>query len=119
MGGPQILSEEPIGMIELKAELKKIKKRDEELSFRLGKMEEYLNIFVELNAKQAAELEGKIENLKVPRLKDIHIKKIVDVLPVNLEQLKVVLQGYTITVTQDNMKKISAVVTEFLPKKKK
>ena len=119
MGDPKIISEEPMSMFELKAEVKKIKKRDKELGFRVGKMEEYLNIFVTLSSKQEKELEEKIRKLKVPRLKDEHIKKIVDILPVNIDQLKVILQGYTLTVTQDNMKKIMAVVSEYLPKKKK
>ena len=119
MGNPEIISEEPISMVELKAEVAKIKKRDKELGFRVGKIEEYLNVFVTLNSKQAKELEEKLVGLKIPRLKDIHIKKIVDTLPVNLDQLKVVLQGYTLTVTQDNMKKIVKVVSEYLPEKKK
>ena len=118
MGDPKIISEEPMSMVELKEEIKRIKKRDKEPSFRVGKMEEYLNIFVDFNPKQAQELEEKIKKLNVPRLKDDHIKKIVDVLPVNVDQLKIVLQGYTLTVTQDNMKKIVAVVSEYIPKKK-
>lgn len=117
MGKPKILSEKPISMVELKDEVKKIKNRDEELSFRVGKIEEYLNIFVKLSLKQAKELEDKIKKLNIPRLKDTHIKKMVDVLPANLEQLKVVLQGYTLTVTQDNMKKIVAVVAGYRPEK--
>ncbi len=118
MGDPKIISEEPMGMVELKEEIKRIKKRDKEPSFRVGKVEEYLNIFVDLNPKQAEELEEKIKKLNVPRLKNDHIKKIVDVLPVNVDQLKIVLQGYTLTVTQENMKKIVAVVSEYIPKKK-
>lgn len=106
-------------MVELKQEVAKIKKRDKELGFRVGKIEEYLNIFVTLSSKQQKELEEKLEKLKIPRLKDTHIKKIADILPVNLEQLKVVLQGYTLTVTQDNMKKIVKVVADYLPEKKK
>lgn len=106
-------------MVELKQEVAKIKKRDKELGFRVGKIEEYLNIFVTLNSKQQKELEEKIAKLKIPRLKDTHTKKIVDILPVNLEQLKVVLQGYTLTVTQDNMKKIVKIVADYLPEKKK
>jgi len=118
MGKPQIISEEPMSMVELKEEIKKIKKRDKEPSFRVGKMEEYLNIFVNLTPEQEKELEAKINKLNIPRLKSEHIKKIIDILPINIEQLKVVLQGYTITVNQENMKKIIAVVSEYLPKKK-
>ena len=39
----QIISETPINIYQLKKELEKIKKRDNELNFRTNKTEEYLN----------------------------------------------------------------------------
>lgn len=117
MGDPKIISEQPISMLELKQELNKIKKRDEVLSFRAAKMEDYLNVFVNLTVKAHGDLEKDINKLKVPRLKDIHVKKIIDLLPVTLDQLKVILQGYSVTVSQDNMKKIVAVVKKHVPEK--
>ena len=115
MANPEILSEEPISMLELKQEVNKIKKRDKELGFRIAKVEEYLNKYVKLKVKDYKDLENEIEKLNVPRLKDIHIKKIIDLLPATLDQLKVILQGYSVTVNQDNMKKIVAVVKKYIP----
>ena len=116
MGKPEIVKEEPITMAELKEELKKIKKRDEELNFRAEKTEEYLNQFQILKEKEAKELRKKIEELEVPRLRPEHIVKLIDILPNTPEEVKTVLQGYTITVTKENLKKIADAIREFTKK---
>ena len=113
MGDPKIISEEPISLFELKSEITKIKKRDKELGFRAAKMEDYLNEFVKLKKKEYDELEKKLGKLEIPRLKDMHIKKIIDMLPSTVDQLKVILQGYALTVNQKNMKRIVDVVKEY------
>ena len=107
----EIISEKPLGMGDLKKELEKIKKRDKELNFRAARTEEYLQHFTIL--KNLEELSKKIEALKVPRLKEQHIIKIMDILPETVDELKVILQGYTITVNNENLKKIVDTVNKF------
>lgn len=114
MTTPTVIQETPITMAELKNELAKIRKRDKDLNFRANKTEEYLKNFNVLDAKKAEELYEKIVKLDIPRLKDTHMKKIVDILPKTVEDLKVVLEAYPITVTQDNMKKIVSLVANYL-----
>lgn len=109
----KVLLEIPMPMAEVKEELKNIKKRDGELGVRAGKTEEYLNEFCRMDLMKARDLYEKIEKLKIPRLRDQHIWKIVDVLPKTIDELKVVLQAYTVSVTQENMKKIVKVVDGF------
>jgi len=117
MTKPKILKEVPITMSELKGELAKIRKRDDELNFRANKTDEYLNQFTLLSNAKAKELSNTLEKLNIPRLRDIHIAKIVDVLPLTVDDLKVVLQGYTITINQENLKKIVKEVEKFPPEK--
>lgn len=112
MAKPEIISETPITIAELKEEIEKIKKRDGELNFRASKTEEYLNQFVVVPSKKVLELKENIGKLGIPRLKEEHIIKIVDIMPANVEVLKVLLQAYTITVSQENLKKIVGVVQE-------
>ncbi|MEA3430492.1 MAG: hypothetical protein U9R08_04425 [Nanoarchaeota archaeon] len=111
---PEIMSETPIGMAEMKKDLELIKKRDGELNFRANKTEEYLNLFAEMSPKKVEELRNKLNDLNVPRLKPLHIIKIVDLLPETVNDLKVILQGYTLTLNQENMKKILGEVAEYL-----
>ncbi len=102
----KIISEAPITMAELKDGVAKIRKRDGEPSFRVIRTEEYLNAFDVLNFKESQELFDKLMKLNVPRLRDIHICKIIDIMPKDANDLKLILQGYTITVSNDNLKKI-------------
>lgn len=110
MTKPEINSETPVTMSEIKDELKKIKKRDESLNFRAEQTEDYLNQFATLKTKEAKDLFKTIEELGVPRLKPEHIIKIVDMMPTEVDEVKMILQGYTITVTKDNLKKIADAV---------
>ncbi len=109
---PKIIEEKPVSMAELKAEITKIKKKGE-LNFRAEKTEEYLNQFTILDSKKAAELRAKLDKLKIPRLKEEHIVKIMDLLPGSVEELKSTLSGYTVTITNDNLKKIAEAIKEF------
>ena len=107
MPKPEIILESPITLAELKEELAKIKKRDGELNFRANKTEDYLNNFIEdTDLKKAKEVKKSIEELNVNRLKPEHIVKIVDLMPKTIEELKVIMQAYTLTLTQDQLKKI-------------
>ena len=115
MADTQIIAETPINIYQLKKELENIKKRYNELNFRANKTEEYLNqIAVH---KSADELFDKVMKLNIPRLREHHIHKIIDITPTTVNDLKVILQGYTITINNESMKKIVDTINEFLEKK--
>ena len=109
----EILGQEPVDMAELKAELEKIKKRDKELGFRAQKTLDYLNQFSRLGKEKAKELYGKLEKLKIPRLKEKHFYKIIDIMPKDPKDVKGVLQGYNITITNESCKKITNLIAEY------
>ena len=111
----QIISETPINLYQLKKELEKIKKRDGEINFRAGRTEEYLQQTATI--KNADELFNKMTKLNIPRLKEQHIHKIIDIGPTTINELKIVLQGYTVTVSNDSMKKIVDAINDFLENK--
>lgn len=110
MGQFKIINEKPIGMAQLKDKLKEIEKRKKELSFRANKTKEYANSFDVEKTKEAEALAKKIEGLKIPRLKERHIVKIIDIMPKDLDSLKAILSGETITVKEEDLKKILNVV---------
>ena len=111
----EIISETPITASQLKEELVKIKKRDKELNFRAAKTEEHLG-YIGI-PKDTEPLFEKISKLDISRLKEQHIRKIIDIMPATVKDLKVVLQGYTISVSNENMKKIVDAVNHFIEKK--
>ncbi|MBR9693087.1 hypothetical protein GOV07_04120 [Candidatus Woesearchaeota archaeon] len=111
---PEIIEKRPMNVVQVKDALKKIKKRDEELNFRSNRTEEYVNAVAKLKSKEAKELVKKLEDLGIPRLKPEYIHKIIDTMPTSEKHLKVVLQGYTLSVSGENQKKIFAVVKGYL-----
>ncbi len=110
----EILSSNTTNSSEVKQILMKIKERDGELNFRAQKTLEYLEQYCRLDKKKTKDLIEKLTALNVPRLRDMHFNKILDIMPTHANDVKVVLQGYNITVTNDNCKKIADVVTEFV-----
>ena len=111
----EITSEKPIDTYELKSELEKIKKRDKELNFRAAKTEEYLKDVA--HYKKTQELLEKVRKLNIPRLKENQIRKLIDIMPQTIQELKTVLQGYTLNLNNENMKKIVNVIDEFVKNK--
>ena len=53
------------------------------------------------------------------RLKEVHIQKLIDVLPTAEEDVNVVLQGYTLNLKKDDMKKIAEAIKGIVPDSKK
>lgn len=115
MSEMQIISETPIDIYILKEELEKIKKRDKELNFRSNRTEDYLNQISSI--KNADKLFKKIMDLNIPRIREQHLHKIIDIAPTTVNELKVVLQSYTVSLSNESIKKIVDVINEFLEKK--
>lgn len=109
---PTVVSEEPLTIYDAKKFLSANKKRDEELTIRGAKCEDYVNQFGTLTQKAAGELKKALVELEVPRLKDEHICKIIDILPLNTEDIKVVLSGYNVTIKNDDLKRIDDVLAQ-------
>lgn len=114
---PKIISQTPVTLAEIKEEIAKIKQREKEPSIRITRMEDYLNAFAEITPEQGKELRAAITKLAINRLKDEHICKIVDLLPKTSNELKVVMQGYALSLTNDASNKIVETINEFLAKK--
>jgi len=108
----EIISETPMSASQLKEELAKIKQRDKELNFRAAKTEEHLGTIG--IKKDTDTLYEKINKLKISRLKDQHIRKILDIMPETVKDLKVVLQGYTVSLNNENMKKLADLIARNL-----
>ena len=116
MADTQIISETPMNVYQLRKEIEKIKKRGDDLNFRAGKTEEYL-LQTASEIKNAEELFDRIIKLNIPRLREQHVHKIIDVMPTTANELKTVVQGYTITLNNESVKKIVDAISEFLEKK--
>jgi len=108
----KIVSEVPTNASDVKQILEGVKEHDKELSFRAQRTLEHLEAAAVLAPKKAKELEAALAKLDIPRMKDQHIHKLIDVLPKTQDDVKLVLQGYALTVTNENCKKIADTIAE-------
>jgi DNA-directed RNA polymerase subunit F len=107
----EIIEETPLTLVEMKERLAKVEKRDKELNFRATKTKEYLNTFTKNEElKKSEELKNKIKELNIPRLKDRQIVKIVDIMPQDMDGLKIIFVGENITVKNEDLEKILQVI---------
>ncbi len=105
----KVLDEKTVSLTELKDMLTALEK-NKELSYRGEKTKEYLTNFTPLTTKEAQSFSKKIEELEIPRLKDRHVTKIIDVLPKDLDSLKALFNGETITIKDEDLKRILDVI---------
>lgn len=103
----KIITEEAMGLTEVKSILQKVAKDEGELNFRAAKTLEYLKEFAKHSDKKAKELVKALEDLKISRLKPQHILKLVDTMPTIAQDVKVVMQGYALTITNESAQKIA------------
>lgn len=109
----QIINETPLALYGLKERLAEIKKRDKELSFRGKKAEEYLNVVVKSKEKKLNELKEQLTRLEISRLKISQIIKIVDILPKDMDSLKIIFSGEATTLKLEDMTKILDTVKKY------
>ena len=100
-----ILSEKPLTLSELKEKLAKIEKRDKELTFRANKTKEYLANFT-VKEKGIPALKKKIEELNISRLNERHIVQLIDVMPKDIESVKMILSGESLTLKEEDYQKL-------------
>ena len=106
----EVLKEEPITLAEVKEKLDIINKRDKQLNTAATKTYEYAEHFSKVDNKKIQELKQKLNELNVPRLKERHIVKLIDILPEEIDSLRAVFVGETITVKQEDLNKILEVI---------
>src|SRR3989344_7206277 len=110
MPSPQFIQETPLALADVKASLDSLEKRDGELNFLSGKAKEYLDNFTPIPAAKREELYGKLAGLNLTRLKEEHFCKIMDFMPKTLDELKVVLQSYPLSLSKKDQESIVAVI---------
>lgn len=114
MPNPKLIQEIPLTLVDVKESLQKIEKQDKELNYRSNKVNEYISLFVHLSKEKKKELNEKLIGLNSLRLKEAHIAKIIDFLPKTIEELKVILQAYTVSMPKKEMEGIIATVKEVI-----
>ncbi|MBI4449239.1 hypothetical protein HY641_04400 [Candidatus Woesearchaeota archaeon] len=115
---PDIIKETAISISEAKTLLDHVKERDGELNYRAAKTAEYLDQFASLSEKKSKDVTKKILALDIPRMRENHIAKILDCHVKTVEDIKVVLQPYSLTLKEEHLKNILEIIETVGPKLK-
>jgi DNA-directed RNA polymerase subunit F len=110
MSDMKIIVEEPISSVDLFEQLNELKKKNKELNQKAKRTLEYLSAIGIPKPKEANELKNKIIGLNIPRLKERHINKIIDIMPKDIDSLKVLFSGENITIKQEDLNKILSLI---------
>lgn len=114
----EIIEETPLTMVELREQLEAMKEKYQELNFRANRTLEHAQQITTIDSSAGKKLLKEILALEIPRLREIHACKIVDLLPTTEKELKSALSSLTLTVSAENIKKILDLTTAIIGKKK-
>ncbi|MBS3138510.1 hypothetical protein J4207_02280 [Candidatus Woesearchaeota archaeon] len=109
---PELVQEQPVPLAEVKEELERIKARDGQLGFRATKCEEYLQEFSLLGSTKTRALQKKIAELEISRIKFEHVTMIVDLMPKTADDVKLLFQGATVSLTRKDYERIAEAVQQ-------
>tara|TARA_Y100000034_G_C6704047_1_gene310636 strand:- start:61 stop:393 length:333 start_codon:yes stop_codon:yes gene_type:complete len=102
----KVIEENPITMLEMKENLDKIEKRDEELNFRSNKTKDYLASLITTKKADLEETRKKIKALDLQRLRERHIVKLLDIMPDDMDSLKIMFAGENLTLSEEDLKRL-------------
>jgi DNA-directed RNA polymerase subunit F len=100
----KIIEKKSLSIPEMKERVDEMKKRDKELNFRAKKVEEYLSKVPK--TKVYKELKQQIESLGITRLKEKHIALILNILPEDIDSLRLILSSENLTLKNEDLEKI-------------
>lgn len=108
----EIIEEVPLSLPEVKEAIENINKRDKIITAKATKVLDYVSKVNNLKLKEVNELKKKLHECGVERLKEKHISKIIDVMPKDIDSLKAVFTGDSLTLKQEDLKKIQECIKQ-------
>ena len=112
MSNYQIISEEPVSNSE-SFDLINQKAKKQELTYREEKSKEYLKKVSTLSFKNFKSAKKELVELKIPRLEEAHIIKILDIMPKNGTEIRSIVSNSGTVIVDDNVKKILSVLNNY------
>ena len=114
MTNPEFVEENTVCLTDVKEIIDKVEKRDKELNYRSNKAKEFLESFPVLSKAKREELKKKLVGLDLTRLKEEYINKIIDYPPQDVNDLKVVLLAYPLSLPKKDQDSIIGAVKDFI-----
>ncbi|MEM5812427.1 MAG: RNA polymerase Rpb4 family protein [Candidatus Aenigmatarchaeota archaeon] len=108
----KVLNEKFVSWVEVKKILEK-KEKEKELGYEQKNALDHLRKFSKISEKAANEMHDEL--VKIEKLKERHIVSIMNHLPQDLEELRVLFANEVVSLSEDDKKKIISIVKQFAP----
>jgi DNA-directed RNA polymerase subunit F len=111
MSNYKIVSKEEVSAHEVLDLINK-KEKNAELTYREGKIQDYLNTNLKINLKKFKEALEELSSLDIPRLEKQHYFKILEIMPNNGTELRAIVSHSGVILVDENVKKIIDVLNK-------
>lgn len=112
MSNYQILSASPVSNAE-SLDIINQKAKKQELTYREEKSKDYLKSFSGITFKNFKAAKKELEELKIARLEEHHIIKILDIMPKNGTELRSIVSNSGTVLVDESVKKILDVLGKY------
>lgn len=89
------------------------KEKSQQLTYREEKIKDYLKKFQKLKLSDYKKAKEELLDLKIPRLDEEHIIKILDIMPKDGTQLRAVVSHSGTVIVDENVTKILSVLKKY------
>lgn len=103
-----VIEKRPVTVVEAKVILKEVKKKNYEQNMAF----EYAAKFAKLTEKKAAKMLEELTQAGIPRIKDRHLVKLIDVMPETPEEVRAVFSKEDITLNKEDTDKILEILAK-------
>ena len=104
-----VIEKKPIDMAHVRDILSQIKDQNHEQKVTF----EYLSKFAKLSKEDAEKAFNELKEANIPRLKDKHIVKLIDLLPKTVDEVKTIFLKEEITLSKEDLQKILDVLSKY------
>ncbi len=103
------LERKPVPIAVVKELLGKLSERNHEQKLAF----EYASKFAKLDAEQARALIEELKNANIPRFKDKHIVKLVDIMPKTADEIKAIFAKEELALSKEDIQKILDILAKY------
>lgn len=106
----KIIKKIPISLGEIK---EIIGQKQEGEGKKIEMLREYINKFSKLNSVEAKKLREELRALNIAKLDEEHLVKIIDLLPIDADDIRKIFYGSPISLNQNEIQKILEIIAKY------
>lgn len=107
----EVLEENPVSIAEAKEHIKKVPTKD--MTFEQKQAYDHIKKMTKLKPKDAKAMKKELEELGIRKLKELHIVRIIDILPKDEKEIDFILKDTNTSFEDEEKAKIMSIVKKY------